>query len=121
MLSVLQQIGKAPISQAPQSATVAEPQSSVVSPPVDVYKLFQTKNTQDIGTSAPVQEVQQFVSPQPVSILDQLAPKGAQKVVPSILEQLKGGTVGSATVATAKEAPAVSVSDLFGGQLRVGN
>ena len=87
----------------------------------DVYKLFQTKNTQDIGTSAPVQEVQQFVSPQPVSILDQLAPKGAQKVVPSILEQLKGGTVGSATVATAKEAPAVSVSDLFGGQLRVGN
>ncbi len=121
MLSVLQQIGKAPISQAPQSVAGTEPQSSVVSSPADVYKLFQTKNTQDIGTSTPVQEVQQFVSPQPTSILDQLAPKGDKKVVPSILEQLKGGPIGSATVATAKEAPAVSVSDLFGGQLRVGN
>lgn len=121
MLSVLQQIGKAPTFQAPQSATAEVKQTHVVSSPSDVYKLFETKNTQDIGTSAPVQEVQQQVTPQPISFIDQLAPKGEQKVVPSILEQLKGVPVGSATVATAKEAPAVSVSALFGGQLRVGN
>ena len=44
MLSVLQQIGKAPVCQTPQSGVVAEPQPSVVSSPADVYKLFQIQN-----------------------------------------------------------------------------
>lgn len=118
MLSVLQQIGKAP----PEKIGTVLSQLKSEASPIGIHNLFPTINTKDIGTSAPVQEVQQTtvepVAPKAKSILEQLLPNGNQTTVSVQAE----AQVQQETVAVF-EAPkqASPLSSLFGGQLQIGS
>lgn len=110
MLSVLQQIGKAP----PEQIGTVLSQLKGSESPIGIHGLFSTVNTQDIGTSAPVQEVQpavEVVAPKAKSVLEQL---GNSFVVQTT------APVQQTTVAPETPKQVSSLSALFGGQLQVG-